>query len=149
MSEHDEFARSLLRGEDPVDVRALTERVLRRDRRRIWFLGVACVVAWMAVVMLPWGTVLPMLAKVVEYQVSLSNGATPNREQSLAVMHVVKAATIATFALSVGSMFVAAISTVLLIVLSRRATLRQVNARLAEISAQIRAGGERNARDDV
>src|SRR5205807_5771877 len=35
-----EFARSLLRGEDPIGVPALTARVLRRDRRRIWFLGV-------------------------------------------------------------------------------------------------------------
>jgi hypothetical protein len=39
-------------------------------------------------------------------------------------------------------MFLAAICTVSLIVLSRRATLRQVNARLGEISAQIRAMGK-------
>jgi hypothetical protein len=43
----------------------------------------------------------------------------------------------ATFFGSIASMFVAAVCTVLLIILSRRATMRQVNLRLAEISAQL------------
>jgi ABC-type Fe3+ transport system permease subunit len=37
-------------------------------------------------------------------------------------------------------MLLAAVCTVALVVLSRRATLRQVNARLAELSAELRAG---------
>jgi hypothetical protein len=43
----------------------------------------------------------------------------------------------ATFIGSVTSMFVAALCTISLIILSRRATLRQLNVRLAEISAQL------------
>jgi hypothetical protein len=148
MSEN-EFAKSLLRGEDPIDVPALTARVLRRDRRRIWVLGALCVLAWMAVVMIPWATILPMLAKVVQYQVNLDRGGPPNREQLLDVLRVVKVGTMAAFASSIGCMFVAAVCTVLLIVLSRRATLRQVNARLAEISAELKAQAGRKPHGDA
>ncbi|MDB5357874.1 MAG: hypothetical protein JWN24_4327 [Phycisphaerales bacterium] len=130
------------RGEDPSDLQALTERVLRRDRRRVWFLGVICVVAWMLVVMLPWATILPMLAKVVEHQAEIDRNAAPTtavqKERSILVLQVVKKTTILTFIGSVASMFMAALCTVSLIVLSRRATLRQVNARLAEISSQLK-----------
>lgn len=132
--------------ERPIDVPALTARVLRRDRRRIWLLGIACIIAWMAVVMLPWATLLPMLAKVAQHQASLSGQAalTPGEQkmESLLVLQTLKAGTVLTFLDSVGSMFVASLCTVLLVLASRRATLRQVNARLAEISLQIRALGK-------
>jgi hypothetical protein len=138
-----ELRDSLLRGEDPIDVRAMTERVLRRDRRRMWLLGGACVLAWMLVVMLPWATILPMLAKVVEHQATLTKPGGPAaaepRQDLTPVLQAVKQGTIATFVGSIASMLVAALSTVALVILSRRATLRQVNARLAEISAQLRA----------
>jgi len=129
---------------NPIDSAALMERVIRRDRRRMWGLGIACVVLWMAVVMLPWGTVLPMLAKVVEHQraagapASVSNGAAQAEQQRLELLQIVKKGTIATFIFSVGSMFAAAVCTVSLVVLSRRATMRQVNARLSEISMQLK-----------
>ena len=146
MSEKD-LGDAFLRGEGPIDVTDLTRRVLRRDRRRMWFLGIACVVAWMLVVMLPWATILPMLAKVVQHQAEMDNGAASTtaeqRQQSIDVLQVVKQGTIATFIGSIGSMFVAAICTVSLIILSRRATLRQVNARLGEISDQLgKLGGK-------
>lgn len=136
-----EFGDALLRGEDPIDVRALTDRVLRRDRRRMWLLGGACVLAWMLAVMLPWATIMPMVAQVIEHQATLNKGGpapADQRDQTLLVLQVVKQGTIATFVGSLASMLVAALSTVALVVLSRRATLRQVNARLAEISAQLR-----------
>lgn len=140
MNERD-LRKALLHGEAQIDIQALTERVLRRDRRRIWILGIFCIVAWMAVVMLPWSTVLPMLAKVAQYQAQINSQtpATPaeQHEQMLKIMSVTHYGTILTFLLNVGSMFIAALCTVLLVILSRRATLRQVNWRLQEISAQI------------
>jgi ABC-type Fe3+ transport system permease subunit len=141
MSERD-LGKAMLRGEGPIDVEILTDRVLRRDRRRIWILGIFCVVAWMLVVMLPWAGILPMLAKVVKHQEDINNttaAGTPaeQRERLTEVLRVVKSSTIMTFAFSVASMFAAALCTVLLITTSRRATLRQVNARLREISMQI------------
>lgn len=134
---------ALLQGDDPIDLHALTQAVLRRDRRRIWFLGIACVVAWMAVVMLPWATILPLVAKVARQQMetnrAVSGETAQQRERaSVELAKAIEFGTMASFLSSVICMFVAAVCTVLLIVLSRRATLRQVNVRLAEISAQLR-----------
>jgi|HubBroStandDraft_1064217.scaffolds.fasta_scaffold485050_2 hypothetical protein len=144
MSEND-LRSALLHGEDPLDLTALAERVVRRDRRRIWFLGIVCIVAWMMVVMLPWTTILPMLAKVVQFQsqIAHANSATaPTDDQRLRLARIVRVGTVATFIGSIASMFVAAVCTVCLIILSRRATLRQVNARLWEISAQLKTMGK-------
>jgi len=144
MSEN-ELARGLLRDETPIDLQALTDRVLKRDRRRMWFLGIACVIAWMMVVMLPWGMVLPMIAKVRQVQVEIANDTQTtreHREQSMLMFQVVKTGTLATLFGSIASMFIAAVCTVWLIIHSRRATLRQVNARLAEISEQLKIIGK-------
>jgi hypothetical protein len=143
MSEN-ELGKALLRGEDPIDLQALTQAVLRRDRRRMWFLGIGCFLAWMSVVMVPWATILPMIAKIAEHQTELNRGTVPTtaeqrEEQSMLVLEAVKVGTKATFLSSILSMCVAALCTVSLIILSRRATLRQVNVRLAEISAQLKA----------
>jgi hypothetical protein len=141
MNEKD-LGEALLKGQDQIDIQALTESVLRRDRRRIWILGIVCVIAWMAVVMLPWSTILPMLAKIGERQFELSKSAPPStaesHEQMLDMARAMKTGIMATFFGSIASMFVAAVCTVLLIIVSRRATLRQVNARLREISLQIK-----------
>jgi len=146
MSEND-IGNALLRGENEIDLKALTERVLRRDRRRVWILGAACFVAWMLVVMLPWATTMPALGKIAKHIVELNTppaGAvlTPpqqsERQTTLDIAQACKQATIATFLGSLSTMFVASLCTVLLVTTSRRATLRQVNARLAEISAQLK-----------
>jgi len=141
MNERD-IGKKLLAGEGPIDPQILTDRVLQRDRRWMCFLGAACIVAWMLVVMLPWATVLPMLAQVLEHQTEVGRNAThatvEQSESSLRMLQIVKQGTIATFIGSVVSVLFAALSTVLLVIFSRRATLRQVNDRLAEISAQLK-----------
>jgi ABC-type Fe3+ transport system permease subunit len=139
MTEKD-LAKALLRGEKTIDVQTLTDRILRRDRRRMWFLGIACVIAWMAVVMLPWATVLPMMAKVAHRQLSPTTLPMPGSQHdySPALLRDLRQSTIVTFLDSIACMFIAAICTVSLIIFSRRATLRQVNARLADIAAQLR-----------
>jgi len=138
MSEKD-LSKGFLRGEGPIDLDGLTSYVLRRDRTRIWMLAIACVIAWMLVVMLPWSTVLPMLAKIGQYHAQ-SAGATAQQDRvdPVALLMIVKKGTLATFYGSIASMFLAAVCTVSLIVLSRRATLRQVNMRLQEISTQLK-----------
>ena len=108
----------------------------------MWALGIVCVIAWMLVVMLPWATILPMLAKVNERQwrhpqaTSQTTVAAHDGEPELS--EIMKKGVMATFFGSLVSMFVAAACTVSLILLSRRATLRQVNARLMEISTQLK-----------
>ena len=141
MSE-EEFGKALTRGDDPIDVAALTARVLRRDKRRVWLLGIACIVAWMAVVMVPWATLLPMLAKVATLNRVVVPTPAEQQRHAVLVAEVLKKGIVVTFVDNVIAMFVAALCTVLLIIASRRATLRQVNARLAEISASIRALGK-------
>jgi cell division protein FtsL len=145
MSEQN-FGKEFLRGESPIEFEKLTDRVIQRDRLRILALGAVCVVAWMAVVMLPWATILPMLAKVGQYQAQIgptnSSPTADQHAQLIELAQAVKEGTIATFVSSIASMFVAALSTVALIVLSRRATMRQVNGRLVQISNQIKALSE-------
>jgi ABC-type Fe3+ transport system permease subunit len=137
MTERD-FAKALLQGERTIDVRTLTDRILRRDHRRIWFLGIVCVIAWMAVVMLPWATVLPLVAKLTHQEYDIPRPTTLSLyHHSEALIEVMKAVII-TFLDSIACMFIAAICTVSLIIFSRRATLRQVNARLADIAEQLK-----------
>src|SRR3954471_10223672 len=97
--EEKQFGNLLRDPADPASFDALTEAVIRRDRRRIRILGALCVIAWMAVVMVPWATTLPMLAKVVEHQnatsavpatASTSDTARATRE----VLQIVKQATV-------------------------------------------------------
>jgi hypothetical protein len=78
-----EFGKALLRGEEQINFQMLTDRVVRRDRLRMWILGIVCVIAWMAVVMLPWATILPMLAKVVRHQAEMNQGVIPATAQQL------------------------------------------------------------------
>jgi hypothetical protein len=139
------LGKALLRGEDPIDVQAMTRRVLRRDRWRVGVLSIVCFAAWMAVVMLPWAIVLPATAKVALTVMGMNAvpgvqgvPSTQNAQAIASMFQVLKVSTILTFATSIGSMCIAALFTVILIVVSRRATLRQVNARLAEISEQIK-----------
>lgn len=140
MNEND-LGKALLRNENPLDIHALTQRVLRRDRRRVWLLGVGCVIAWMLVIALPWATIMPMMAKIAEVQWGLHGHApgpgTPH-ESATELLMILKKGTMATFFLSLATMLCAALCTVSLVILSRRATLRQVNARLGEISAQLK-----------
>src|SRR5437763_14732718 len=94
------FGDALLRGQDPIDLAALTTAVLKRDRRRMWMLGIVCIIAWMLVVMLPWSTILPMLGRVVRLQAEIDRTASSlqqspqQREQSLVVLQAIKAGTI-------------------------------------------------------
>jgi hypothetical protein len=144
MNEKD-LGKALLAGEHPVNIDELTRNVLRRDRRRVLSLAVASVMAWMLVVALPWSTLLPMMAKIVEHSMSLNQNVPTTdpttaaaREQTIQVLMIVKKGTILTFAGSMISMFLAAVCTMAFIIVSRRATLRQVNVRLGEISDQLK-----------
>jgi hypothetical protein len=144
MNEKD-LGKALLAGEHPVNIDELTRNVLRRDRRRVLNLAIASVMAWMLVVALPWSTLLPMMAKIVEHAMSLNQNVPTTdpttsaaREQTIQVLMIVKKGTMLTFAGSMISMFLAAVCTVAFIIVSRRATLRQMNVRLGEISDQLK-----------
>jgi hypothetical protein len=146
MKEKD-LGKALIQGEGTIDANVLTQEVLRRDRRRVGWMMVLSVMAWMLVVALPWSTVLPMLAQLVKLvgEPSTPTTSPADHERMITMMRVAKAGTVATFLGSMLSMLMAAICTVTLIVMSRRATLRQVNMRLGEISEQLKALAEKKA----
>jgi ABC-type Fe3+ transport system permease subunit len=142
MQEKD-LGKALLRGEHPVDVSELTRNLLKRDRWRIWITGILCVIAWIFVVLLPWSTLLPGLARFKQLVLTAQNpapGSTLTAEQlaqTLQLALIVKTAMLSMFMGSI-ALLVAVACTMLLITVSRRATLRQVNARLGEISDQLK-----------
>lgn len=131
-----EFRDALLRGQGDIDAHAIADRVGRRDRRWIRSLAALCIFAWMMVVMAPWAVALPELGRLERAR---SEPATlhygDQTWQSIQTEHAV----MITFISSLAFMAMAAICTVALILLSRRATLRQINARLAELSAQLKS----------
>jgi Na+/proline symporter len=133
-----EMGRELLRwqslGQDPGgDPRELTRRVLRRDRRRVrllagltaffWFLGAAGI---FLVILAFLALVAPKLQHIAQEQ-GLHRGIVEVLGKGMA-----------TVAACVASLALAALFTILLVLASRRATLRQVNAHLREIHEELK-----------
>src|SRR5262245_2253929 len=134
-----EMGRELLRwdtlgagpGDDP---RQLTRRVLRRDRLRLrilaglttlfWFLGAV------GIFLLIWTFLIWVAPKLI--QVAREQGVRP-------VLVEVMAKGMAGVAVCVACLALAALFTIFLILASRRATLRQVNAQLREISEEVKS----------
>lgn len=137
MSEN-ELSKALLRGQSMPDTAALTQRVIQRDRRRVMIAAVGCVIAWMLVVMLPWATVMPLMAKVANDIANAPAAGPASMREHYETAEAIRFGTMATFFGSIASMLLAAICTVAFIALSRRTTLRQVNAQLSVISDQLR-----------
>ena len=127
----------------PADPRLHTERILARDRRRGRWLTVFAVGLWgfagllACLVLVILGLLFPMKAKlqIPEQRARIPAAQVAQLErdvdQGMNMMLVLTA-------LSVGISTAAALCTLLLIVTSRRATLRQVNANLLEICDQLR-----------
>ena len=142
-----EFGESLLRldmaARPPADARVLTDRVLARDGRRVRVLtwltvgtgGLAT--ALVLVLMVYFGLLFPMMAKLKDpaYQ----NRVTPaEREQMQEQLEVAFRMTSVVITMTVGAVAVAGLCTLGLMAATRRATLRQVNANLVEISEQLK-----------
>jgi hypothetical protein len=125
------------------DVRKQTEKVLDRDRRRMRWLTVFTVLAWLAAfamvlwMLVAFGLLFPKQAKL---QMDLADGKI-----SVAAAQGIQAANQIAFQMitvgvtaSVGLLGLAALLTILLVLASRRATLRQINANLLVISEQLK-----------
>ena len=129
------------------DVRQLTWRVLERDRRRVrrltWLtVGVWLLAVGLIVLVLVWfGLLFPrqaQLALAVEAGVEAGKIPKARQAQLQRQLQVSFQMGTLTIALSVGVLAVAALCTVLLVLASRRATLRQLNASLLELSEQLK-----------
>jgi amino acid transporter len=125
------------------DVRQETWKVLERDRRRVRLLTVLAVLIWLfAAALVLMGLIgysfaFPQQAYLMQ---SIEAGKlTPaERDQAQRLVLIAFQKGTLLIALSVAIMAVAALVTVLLILASRRATLRHINAGLVEIGEQLK-----------
>jgi hypothetical protein len=125
------------------DAREQTWRILERDRRRVRLLTGMTIGAWLLstllifTVLVAFGFLFPRVAKlrmdVEQGKVTQDQGEQLRNSHDLGLM---KGTLV--IALSVAALTFAAICTVMLNLTTRRATLRQINASLLEISAQLK-----------
>jgi hypothetical protein len=125
------------------DVRQLTWRVLERDRRRVrrltWLtVGVWLLAVGLVLLVLVWfGLLFPAQAKLAQ-EVEAGKVPEARRAQLQRQLQVSFQMGTVVIALSVSVLALAALCTVLLVFASRRATQRQVNAGLLEVSEQLK-----------
>ncbi len=131
-----------LSGERP-DLRQQTTRILERDQRRVFWLTLVTKLVWLTATLLIfgdlvfYGLLMPMQAKLnnEEQAKRLTAEQRETLQKDLPVaFHMANVM----IAFSVAVLTMAALCTVLLLSASRRATLRQVNANLTEISEQLK-----------
>jgi ABC-type Fe3+ transport system permease subunit len=127
------------------EMREQTWRILESDRRRVRRWTVLTIALWAAalvmvlLMLVAYGLVFPLQAKLREDAQVARLGLTPDQaaEAQFKAQIVFQMVTVGVTA-SVGLACFAILSSVFLSLASRRATLRQINASLLEISNQLR-----------
>ena len=128
-----------------ADPREETWKILERDRRRLWCLTAASVGLWSVAILMVLGMmvafalIFPLQAKLRDEAQQARVGLTPETavdaqfKAQMAFQMGVVGVTV-----SVGLTCLAVLASLLLNIANRRATLRQINASLLEISQQLR-----------
>ena len=127
------------------DVREQTWKILEGDRRRVWWLTALTMSLWAAaILMVLWmlicfGLLFPLQAHLRDDAQVARVGMTPEMraDAQLKAQIVFQMITVGV-TVSVGIVCLAILASVLLNRASRRATLRQINASLLEISQQLK-----------
>lgn len=118
------------------------ERILEADRRRAWRWTTASVALWVIAALgalslfVLGGLTFPVVAKLLSEQ---GEGSIANADTPFLVLARLVAMSFVIGTASFGALVAAGLSTVVLLVRSRRATLRQINANLMLISAQLQS----------
>jgi hypothetical protein len=119
------------------DPRQLTRNILERDQRRIRLLAAVSVFFWLLTVagigVLLWFYFLHVSPRLGAY---VAGRRQPQQDADIWLM--VSDATAKILLACLIALLLAAVSTVVLVLASRRATLRQINANLVEISGQLK-----------
>jgi len=138
--------------------REQTWRILEADRRRVWRWTAVTVALWCAAILMillmlvGYGLVFPLQAKLAgadaeehpaeaiqsQERIRVEDLTPEQRELAKFKAQVVFQMITVGVTFSVGILSLAALATVFLVLASRRATLRQINASLLEISQQLR-----------
>ena len=138
------------------DSREQTWKILERDRRRVWRWTALTIALWSAALLMvllmlvAYGLVFPLQAKLAGLEEPSTQAAhekalidldhlTPEQREigKFKAQIMFQMVTVGVTA-SVGILAMAALATVFLVLSSRRATLRQINASLLEISQQLK-----------
>jgi hypothetical protein len=135
-------ARKLAGAGDP---REPTMKILAGDRRRVWWWSAITLTFWiLALLMVLWmlvamGLLMPFEAHLRDPAQVARVGMTPEMQAAAELKaHIMSQMIMVGVTFSVGILALAAGSTVFLVLASRRATLRQINASLLEISDQLK-----------
>jgi ABC-type Fe3+ transport system permease subunit len=128
------------------DVREQTWKVLERDRNGVWWWTAITFGLWglaifmVALMMVLYGLVFPLQAKLRQDEELVRIGAMTAEQRADAQFKAQIMFQMVTVGvtLSVGVTCLAVLSSILLSRASRRATLRQINASLLEISEQLK-----------
>jgi hypothetical protein len=129
-----------------VDPREPLVKIMAGDRRRVFWWSAAAIVFWMlALLMVGWmlvamGLLMPQEAMLRDPAQLAHAGLSPEqRADALLQVHIMSRMILVGVTFSVALLGIAAGATVFLVRASRHATLRQINASLLEISAQLQA----------
>jgi len=141
-----------------TDPREQTWKILEHDRRRVWRWTALTITLWSGAVLMvflmlvAYGLVFPLQAKLAgQDQPDHTSAATAadtsdvrnltpeQREAAQFKAQIMFQMVTVGVTVSVGILGLAALSTVFLVLSSRKATLRQINASLLEISHQLKA----------
>jgi hypothetical protein len=128
------------------DVREQTWKILERDRNRVWWWTASTFTLWAVAIgmvflmMIAYALVFPLQAKLQQDKELERIGAvTPEQRQAARFQGQIMFQMVTLgVTVSVGLTCLAILSSVLLNRASRRATLRQINASLLEISNQLK-----------
>jgi len=133
-----------------------TWKILEQDRRRVWRWTALTMALWGAALLMvllmlvAYGLVFPLQAKLAGLEepstraqheqslIDLDNLTPEQREIGKFKAQIMFQMVTVGVTASVGILALAALSTVFLVLASRRATLRQINASLLEISQQLK-----------
>jgi hypothetical protein len=140
-----------------TDPREQTWKIIEHDRRRVWRWTALTIVLWCSAVgmvllmLVAYGLVFPLQAKLAGYdepahagapqepeRIDLDNLTPEQRELAQFKAQIMFQMVTVGVTVSVGILGLAALSTVFLVLSSRKATLRQINASLLEISQQLK-----------
>jgi ABC-type Fe3+ transport system permease subunit len=128
-----------------ADPREQTWRILERDRRRVWWLTALSVFFWAAAIlmvlwmMIAFALIFPLQAKLRDEAQLARVGLTPEMgEEAQFKAQIMFQMAVVGVTVAVGVTCLAVLASLLLNIANRRATLRQINASLLEISQQLK-----------
>ena len=123
--------------------RQQTWKILERDRHRVWWLTAITITLWAAAIgmvflmLIAFALVFPLQAKLRD-PAQVARLPPEMRQDAQFKAQIAFQMVTVGVTCSVGILAMAALSTILLVLATRRATLRQINASLLEISQQLK-----------